>query len=215
VELDGQFIEVGEMQATNITGVFAAGDITGGIARQAVVSAGDGARAAIGAIDYLKRAGLSTAKLKTTQWGVTKTMMRVPSLAEPTAIAGELYSYIHANKGFTAAYERYVPRTEVIDSIREISKQKGYEISVTIVSAHWCPDCRRGVPKIARIAEYLPDWEFRVEDRDTEGIREKYNVRKIPTFIVSSKGQELGRIIEVSRLGSFEEDLQAIMKGEY
>ncbi|MFQ5981703.1 MAG: thioredoxin family protein, partial [Candidatus Heimdallarchaeota archaeon] len=127
----------------------------------------------------------------------------------------ELYAYCHANKGFAAAYDRYEPRTRVIDSIREIVELKGHKIKVTVVTAHWCPDCRRGVPKMARIAEHLPEWEFRVEDRDQEGIREKFNVRKIPTFIISSEGKELGRIIEVPKFGSFEDDLLSIVKGEY
>ncbi|MFW9778666.1 MAG: FAD-dependent oxidoreductase [Candidatus Heimdallarchaeota archaeon] len=215
VELNGQFVQVGTMQATNINGVFAAGDITGGIARQAIVSAGDGARAAIGAIDYLKRTGLSSKKLKTIQWGYTKAKMEAPTTSGQQAVAGELYAYVHADKGFVASYERYTPRTEIITSIREICKLKGHQITVTIVSAHWCPDCRRGVPKMARIAEYLPEWEFHIENRDSNGIRDKYNIRKIPTFIISNKGKELGRIIEVPKLGSFEEDLFAIVKEEY
>ncbi len=67
VELDGQFVKVNHNQETCVPGFYAAGDITGGIVRQAIVSAGDGARAAIQAIDYIKKQGLSKSKLRTTQ----------------------------------------------------------------------------------------------------------------------------------------------------
>jgi thioredoxin reductase (NADPH) len=50
---DKGFIKVNELQETNIKGVFAAGDITGG-RRQIATAVGEGANAAISAINYLK-----------------------------------------------------------------------------------------------------------------------------------------------------------------
>ena len=65
------------------------------------------------------------------------------------------------------------------------------------------------------VLERLPEWEIIVEDRDKEGVREKYNVRKIPTFIVlNENGEELGRIIEQPRSKNLEADLLMIAQNQ-
>ncbi|MHA2252491.1 MAG: FAD-dependent oxidoreductase [Candidatus Kariarchaeaceae archaeon] len=214
VELDGQFIWVDRAQETNVAGFYAAGDITGGIARQAIVSAGDGARAAISAIDYIKRLGVSVAKLKTTQWGATKEKKPETKVDVVSEVSTQnmLYDYVHADEGFTNSYERYTPDIELINKIKE----KLPKVKLITVSAHWCPDCRRNVPRMARISNELPNWNILVEDRDTEGVREKYHVRKIPTFILQNEqGEEIGRIIEQPRGKNLEQDLLMIVEGNY
>ncbi|OLS28756.1 MAG: NADH dehydrogenase [Candidatus Heimdallarchaeota archaeon LC_2] len=213
VELDGSFIKVNRDQSTNIPGFFAAGDITGGMARQAIISAGDGARAAITAMDFIKRIGVSMSKIKTTQWGgtkATKTSETQTSIVAET-IGGPLKEYISRDEGFLSGYNRYEPKLEVIANV--IDRMK--EAKLTIISAHWCPDCRRNVPKIAKILDHLP-WDVEVRDRDEEGVVDQFNIKKIPTFIVSDKdGNELNRIIENPKYSSLEEDLLAICERRY
>ncbi len=217
VALDGQFVQVDRNQETNVPGFHAAGDITGGIARQAIVSAGDGARAAIHAIDYIKKQGLSQSKLRTTQWGSVKRAeqslprQEVKQRTESTRHEN-LIDYIMSDEGFYHRYEQYRPLEEFIGPLKTVLPKA----EVIMVTAHWCPDCRRNVPKMARIAEHLPEWTFKLADRDEEGVAEKYGVRKIPTFIIKDpSGKELGRIIESPKFGSLEQDLLAIARGEH
>jgi thioredoxin reductase len=68
---EDQFIEVEPGQRTNVPGVYAAGDITGHRARQTVISAGEGAAAAVAAVDYIKAHNLGGDRkgLKLIQWG--------------------------------------------------------------------------------------------------------------------------------------------------
>lgn len=214
IELAGQFIKVDHSQATNVHGFFAAGDITGGQGRQAIISAGDGAKAAISVIDYIKRLGVSHSKLKTTQWGSIKGNQKAKQ--KQTVLASKsgnaLYDYVHSDEGFAAAYQRYVPDDKLI---REFVTKMPTGKIVT-VSAHWCPDCRRNVPRMAKITEEFTHWDIVVEDRDKEGVREKYNIRKIPTFIIFDKdGNEINRIIENPKYQSLEEDLIKIADGNY
>ncbi len=214
VELEGQFVKVDRTQSTNVPGFYAAGDITGGIARQAIVSSGDGARAAISAIDYIKRLGVSASKLKTTQWGSQKAKKKElvqQTVVEPLQTENMLYDYVHVDEGFANSYQRYNSDLKTIEQIRE----KLPKARLITVSAHWCPDCTRQVPRMAKITEKLPDWDILVEDRDKEGVREKYNVRKIPTFIVlNDKGEELGRIIEQPVSKNLETDLLMIAQNQ-
>ncbi|MHA2403926.1 MAG: FAD-dependent oxidoreductase [Candidatus Kariarchaeaceae archaeon] len=214
LELDGQFVKVDRTQASNVDGFYAAGDITGGIARQAIVSAGDGAKASISAIDYLKRTGKSLAKLKTTQWGSLKKKKKEEAKDVPVIedTGNMLYDYVQTYEAFANGYDRYVPEIDLIEQV----KNKLPKAKLITISAHWCPDCRRNVPRMARISGGLPDWDILVEDRDEEGVREKYNVRKIPTFIIQNEnGEEIGRIIEQPKGKNLETDLLAIVEGRY
>jgi thiol-disulfide isomerase/thioredoxin len=209
VELDNQFIKVGSLQETNVPGLYAAGDITGGKARQAIISSGDGARASIGAIDYLKKVGRGTKKLKTTQWGESKKKEEILKMDQVTKLnSNQLVQYIEKDDGFLSSYQRYITKEDLTEKIA--SKLKNGK--VVTVSAMWCPDCRRNVPRMAKISESLNDWDFVIEERDTEGVVQKYNIKKIPTFIVfDNEGKEIGRIIENPKTNSLENDLLEIV----
>lgn len=213
VELEGQFIKVNQFQATNVPGVFAAGDITGNGARQAAVAVGDGTKAAIAVIDHIKSLGLSAekSKLLSIQWGeVSHKGKKAPAktVAQKTK-HNELLAYVQADSGFERAFQSYHPNEQILAKIREIMP----EGKVITVSATWCPDCRRNVPRLARIAEHLPGWSFEIyPDSDENSAR--FGVRAIPAFIVYDKnGRELGRIIENPLLGSMEADLLDIVSG--
>lgn len=212
LELEGNFIVADINQETKVKGFYAAGDITGGLVKQAIVSAGDGAKAAIGAIDYIKREGLSDKKLKTTQWGGTQ-KEKVVTKAPVSIDGNQLIKYVFSDDGFKSAFERYSPKTEIIEEV--LAKMPSAKI-ITI-SAHWCPDCRRNVPRMAKISNHLKNgWETEALDRDAEGVIEKYNVRKIPTFIIQDKeGNEIARIIENPKFENLETDLLRIAEGNY
>ena len=123
----------------------------------------------------------------------------------------ELYNYIQSDTGFAAGYQRYEPRMNTIEKVKQLLP----DAKMAIVSAKWCPDCRRNVPKMARIVENL-HWDVKIIDRDTEGVVEKYDIKKIPTFIVMDKdGKEMTRIIESPKYTNLEEDLLKIAENQY
>lgn len=210
IELEGQFIKTSGLQATNVPGVFAAGDITGSKARQAAISVGDGTRAAIGAIDYIKALGISTEKsrLQSVQWGsVMKEKGQVEKRGENQP-AQALQEYIRHDSGFLRVYDAYKPDLATLEKIRERMPQA----RIVTISASWCPDCRRNVPRMARLAEHLPGWQFEIYPREDEARANALNIRAIPTFIVYRGDREIGRIIENPALGSLEADLWGIVK---
>lgn len=71
VELDDNFrIKINQMNETSCAGIFAAGDVTTIPFQQIVISAGEGAKAALGAYHYLaKKRGYKTLR---TDWGYLK-----------------------------------------------------------------------------------------------------------------------------------------------
>ena len=105
------------------------------------------------------------------------------------------------------AYDDYRPKAHVLEQV--VARLP--RAHVVVVSGAWCSDCRREVPRFARIVERLPGWtvELRGDDAET---RDVLNVRKIPTFVVRNPDtdEELGRIVESPESGSLEGDLLAI-----
>ena len=55
-------IEIGAYGNTNVNGIFAAGDVTTVPFKQIIIAMGEGAKASLGAFDYLIRTPAPTAK---------------------------------------------------------------------------------------------------------------------------------------------------------
>jgi thiol-disulfide isomerase/thioredoxin len=110
-------------------------------------------------------------------------------------------------------YDLYKPDLQLLFSL----KAKLPKATVITISAYWCPDCKKNVARMARIADNLPEWDFEVLSRDTDAIPEEFGfIKRIPTFILlGSSRQELGRIIENPKFSSLEEDLLKIALREY
>jgi len=118
-----------------------------------------------------------------------------------------LRDYARSELGGGSIYDGYLPRSEVLARVGALLPRA----HVVVVSGAWCKDCRREVPKFARIAERLSGWtvELRGDDAETH---DALQVRRIPTFVVRhpDSGEELGRIVESPESGSLEGDLLSI-----
>ena len=119
----------------------------------------------------------------------------------------KLVVYARQELGTGDEYERYRPVPETIGRIAELLPSAHVEV----VAASWCKDCRREVPRFARIAERLSGWTVDLLG-DDPATRERLAIIRIPTFIVrnAETGQELGRIVESPSGASLEADLLAI-----
>ena len=115
---------------------------------------------------------------------------------------------IYAREELSAdEYRAYPPGADTLRRVRALLPAA----RVRVVSAAWCKDCRREVPRFARIAEHLPDWTVELLGDDA-ATRAGLRIERIPTFIVEdAQGRrELGRIVERPSSGSLEGDLLAI-----
>jgi hypothetical protein len=119
----------------------------------------------------------------------------------------KLVVYAREKLGTGDEYEQYRPVPDTIRRIGELLPQAHVEV----VAASWCGDCRRQVPRFARIAERLSGWTIDLLG-DDPATRGRLAIRRIPTFIVRNPetGEELGRIVETPSGDTLEEDLLAI-----
>lgn len=105
--------------------------------------------------------------------------------------------------------DAYQPDNDVMTRLDSLNKY----LEVLVFLGTYCPDSKREVPRFFKIAEQL-NISYKLfgldrADVDTSGMRAKYDIKLIPTFIVYEKGEEIGRIIE-SPMVSIESDLLEI-----
>ena len=115
---------------------------------------------------------------------------------------------------FDSGYKFYHPDTAVISQLKEFKNN----YTITIVMGTWCSDSRREVPRFYKILDELKYPEESIKlisvDRDKVGVDnnvESLNIELVPTFIIYSDGEEIGRIIETPT-ESLEKDLLKILK---
>jgi thiol-disulfide isomerase/thioredoxin len=108
----------------------------------------------------------------------------------------------------------YSPNLDVITRLQAVNE----EIQIEIFLGTWCPDSKQHVSAYFKIMDLVQNPLIRTtyigipRDRDD---RQEYtqgkNIERIPTFIVTQRGQEAGRIVETPRI-SVEEDIWKIIQ---
>ncbi len=109
------------------------------------------------------------------------------------------------------AEKAYVPDPAAADSIRAYDQP----LKILVFFGTWCSDSRRNVPRFLKSAEENKNIQisFYAVDRKIKsgtGLAQKYNVKRVPTFIVLKDNKEIGRIVE-HPVVSVERDLLAIL----
>jgi hypothetical protein len=106
----------------------------------------------------------------------------------------------------------YQPDEDAIEQLQKIETP----CQVIVFLGTYCPDSKREVPHFLKVIDQLNTqlWTIRLFclDRpkvDPSGMREKYQIEFIPTFIIYQNDQEIGRIVE-RPIMSLEHDLWEI-----
>jgi len=110
-----------------------------------------------------------------------------------------------------------VPDTESVTSIKRDAKG----LSVLLVMGTWCPDSKREMPRYFATmdAAGIDDSKLTMigvdaTKKDTEGLTEKFNITRVPTFIFMRDGKEVARFVERTPVGTtFEKELARILRG--
>lgn len=118
-------------------------------------------------------------------------------------------------KNFPSWEERAAVYMPDLDTIEKLQSHT-FPINIEVYLGTWCPDSVEHVSSFFKIIEMVDNPLLQVSyvgiPRD-EQAREAYihgkDIQKVPTFIVSVNGQEIGRIIEHPQK-SIEEDLAEI-----
>ena len=110
--------------------------------------------------------------------------------------------------------EAYSPNPETISRLQALSE----EIQIEVFLGTWCPDSKQHVSAFAKVMDLVQNPLIRIryiglpqKKEDRSKYVQGKDIQRIPTFIVTIRGQEVGRIIETPQT-SVEEDLWKIIQ---
>lgn len=122
---------------------------------------------------------------------------------------------------FSKNYADYMPSTEIISQLKSLDFK---DYSIMIFLGTWCGDSHREVPRFVKVLDEIGFSQSAVTMVALSNVDSVYkqsptheeqgrHIYRVPTFIVSKKGEEVNRIIEFPVL-TLEQDLLAILRGD-
>ncbi len=115
---------------------------------------------------------------------------------------------------FKASYDAYSPDSAAVSFLHVFTKP----VQILIVLGTWCPDSQHEVGRFFKAFDEARSDSISVKmiavnrSKDAKGgIRKKYSIERVPTFIVYYENKEIGRIIEHPKTTA-EGDLVAILQ---
>ena len=114
---------------------------------------------------------------------------------------------------FKENFDVYQPDSAAVASIKGYPK----EVSVLLFLGTWCSDSEREVPRFLKTLKLTQNPKIGLQVygvprgfAEKDEMAKKYGIEKVPTFIVSTDGKEVGRIIETPTL-TVEEDFASLL----
>lgn len=115
---------------------------------------------------------------------------------------------------FDNGYNQYNPDSNIVLQLKSIPNN----YSFIAIGGTWCGDTHKNLPNFYKVIdqadiprESISLFLVNTQKKSPEGITKKYNVKRIPTFIVLKNGKEVGRITENPE-ATIEKDLLNILK---
>jgi thioredoxin reductase (NADPH) len=159
-------------QLTSLEGIFAAGDVADPEFKQAGAAAGDGIKAALGAIAFLHDMGFN----ETSARKLEKNYFEPESDKAPIELAS-----IKTSKEFD---EQYATKKEPV---------------ILDFYAPWCTSCIHMLPVVAAVATRFADKAVfvKVNTAEAEELAKRFKIPNVPWLVVVKDGKEIGRTNEV------------------
>ena len=163
----------------------------------------------------------------------TKSDLKWKDLVSPTMSPDD---YLKKYKEKTVDnYKSYEPKSDALEKILTILKDKNEKLKIVGLGADWCPDCNKNVPRMIKIVKLMKSKEvdFQIlygimvnalhkpeesiwhkKRSPPEAVEPKFDLKKIPTFyFFNAKGNFIGQIVENPKYSStLEEDLLEILE---
>lgn len=114
---------------------------------------------------------------------------------------------------FDSGYRSYEPEKELVGKLARMKDS----VEILIVYGTWCSDSRRELPHFLKLMDAIQFPPDRISliavDRSKllpAGVSSEHDIKLVPTFIVTYRGLEVGRILE-SPKNSLEQDLERML----
>ncbi|MEI8329609.1 MAG: FAD-dependent oxidoreductase [Chlamydiia bacterium] len=198
----GYIVKDDRFQAS-VPGVYAVGDATDPLFKQAITAAGDGARAALGVTSYLFQSGavLPSSSEVSKESADAKVEKAVAAIA------------VETQAETLSKAEQFPGSTIEITSFDQFSKEVTTSSIPVLIDfyASWCGPCRHISPKIEKYAATLQGKckIVKVNVQHVAEIADLYSIRSMPTLVsVNRDGKEIERRSGVSEILAFLESFK-------
>ncbi len=121
---------------------------------------------------------------------------------------------LQQSPGWYKKIAAYTPNRAAIEKLRKVNT----DYKILVIFGYWCKDSQKHVPEFIKTMWEAGNPRFTYEFIEVpkeralrQVVYRKYNIERIPTFIVYKNGVEVGRIIE-HPTRSIEEDLAEIIR---
>ncbi len=126
-------------------------------------------------------------------------------------------SLLESDSSFSWYRRNYDAFTPDSASIAYLSTA-AHNVDFIVVGGTWCGDTKRELPKFFKTVSlsHIPESNIELygvdrSKKSNDGLTEKYDITRVPTFILFSDGKEIGRIVESTKNG-MEFDLAGLLK---
>lgn len=117
------------------------------------------------------------------------------------------------------AFKHTYDTVRVDSNVTTLLAAVGDGVEYLVLLGTWCSDSRREVPRFLKVLDQagIPAGRVKLYGVDrtmksSEGVPQRYNLERVPTFIMLKGGLEIGRITETPRT-TIEVDLLTILAG--
>ena len=116
-------------------------------------------------------------------------------------------------KLYNYRYVAYAPKSDAIQTIHNVAQP----LEIKVVFGDWCKDSKKHIPAFLKTMEFSDNKNISITYINVDRKKQQpadllagLNMEKVPTFIVLSQGQEIGRIVETPKK-TLEEDLAGML----
>ncbi len=164
--------------------------------------------------------------------------LKYDNLISPTQSSDEYLKLYKDKPVIIKNYESYAPKSEILENIKELLKNKNQKLRIVALGADWCPDCSRNMPHMIKIIKTINSEDVTLQilygimvnalhkpgevvwhksRSPPEAIDPKFGLKAIPTFYFFNKiGDLIGIIVEHPKWSStLEEEMLEILEKKF
>ncbi len=184
-------------QESSRKGIFAAGDITDSRFKQAITAAGDSAKAALQAIDFLRNIGYSPKPVEE----LTETRGTQSNLLKPTEQKKVIIVPPAIPEGIT--------EIDNADQFKQILNK--YPIVIADFYGTYCIPCQQMHPLFQKAsADFSSQVKFvKINVERNGALMQTYSISSVPTFIIFKNGQLIKRFTGSRSYESLKQDIKS------